>query len=280
MAAREPVDVVIPFRGTAAERDAVVAATARLELREDDHVVVVDNTPRASAGRHVVVANERASSYFARNAGAARGTATWIVFLDADVDPRPDLLDAYFQIPPADDDAVLVGAVEDAPAPAGAPAAARYAALRQPMRQPQDLDAPWAYAQTANCAVRRAAFEQVGGFDPTVRSGGDADLCFRLRTAGWRLAARPDARVVHRHRTTVRALLRQKARHGAGAAWLDARYPGAFPAESPRGMAAYTARKALATARAARARDRDSALGEGLDLLTRWAFELGRRLPN
>jgi GT2 family glycosyltransferase len=228
----------------------------------------------------LVAAADRASSYFARNAGAARGDAAWIVFLDADVDPRPDLLDAYFRTQPADDVAILVGAVEDADAPPGAPAAARYAALRQPMRQPQELDARWAYAQTANCAVRRAAFEQVGGFDPAVRSGGDADLSFRLRDAGWRLEARPDARVVHRNRSTVRALLRQKARHGAGAAWLDTRYPGAFPAESPRGMAAYTARKALATARAARAHDRDEALAEGLDLTTRWAFELGRRLPN
>ena len=90
-------------------------------------------------------------------------------------------------------------------------------------------DDQWAFAQTANAAVRRKAFEQVGGFEAGVRSGGDADLCFRIRAAGWDLERREQAAVVHRNRQTVPRMLAQRARHGAGAAWLSERWPGALP---------------------------------------------------
>src|SRR3712207_7575346 len=50
----------------------------------------------------------------------------------------------------------------------------------------------WAYAQTANAAVRRTAFDAVGGFEERIRSAGDADLCWRVVAAGWELEARPE----------------------------------------------------------------------------------------
>jgi N-acetylglucosaminyl-diphospho-decaprenol L-rhamnosyltransferase len=46
--------------------------------------------------------------------------------------------------------------------------------------------------------VRREAFNQVGGFDERYfLYWEDADLCRRLRNAGWSIRFRPDARVVH-----------------------------------------------------------------------------------
>ena len=48
------------------------------------------------------------------------------------------------------------------------------------MSQRNTLTGVRPYAQTAHCAVRRSAFEAVGGFREDIRSGGDADLCFRL----------------------------------------------------------------------------------------------------
>src|SRR5581483_10196456 len=91
------------------------------------------------------------------------------------------------------------------------------------------------FAQTANCAVRRAAFQSVGGF-AEVRSGGDADLCLRLRAAGWRLEERRHAAVLHLNRANLASLLAQRARHGAGAAWLARRHPGAVPARGKLGL--------------------------------------------
>jgi GT2 family glycosyltransferase len=149
------------------------------------------------------------------------------------------------------------------------------------MSQTRTLRAgPWAYAQTANAAVRREAFEQVGGFTEGIRSGGDADLCFRLRVAGWRLDSREDAGVIHHNRASTGSFLRQKARHGAGAAWLNSVYPGSFP---PRDRRLWLRRllRELKTGAVLTARGRRDEAGDLVfPTLTVWAFELGRLLPN
>ena len=255
---RPAVDVVIPFAGPAAAFERLATRVGRLELREGDTLLVVDN--RASGGAAPTVPTLRApevrSSYFARNRGAAAGAAPWIVVLDADVQPAPGLLDAYFDPPPGDDVGALAGRVEDERADDALGAAmTEHASLSQAIT----LDRPWAYAQTASCAVRRAAFEAVGGFDATVRSGGDADLCFRLHEAGWRLERRDRALVTHDHRRTLRALARQKARHGAGAAWLEGRWPGSMPPRPAREVVAYAARGALAAGSELARGDREAA---------------------
>ena len=54
------------------------------------------------------------------------------------------------------------------------------------------------FLQGAVLLLRREAFEEVGGFDESFfMYGEDADLCVRLRNAGWDLALCPDARIVH-----------------------------------------------------------------------------------
>jgi GT2 family glycosyltransferase len=283
------VDVVIPFRGSAPELHDVLGRAAALRLDASDTLVVVDNSPEAaglggpSERVAVLEANDVHTSYFARNRGAARGDAEWILFLDADVEPPSDLLDRYFDSPPGERVGVLAGAVEDAgDAPDAKPTVAeRFAELSRPMAQENTMrEGDWTYAQTANCAVRRAAFDAVGGFTEDVRSAGDADLCFRVRRAGWEIESRPSATVVHRNRTTLRALLRQRARHGAGVAWLNRAYPGAFPPRRSPGMVWWTAKDTVATVRAIAARDRDRVILTGVRLLWFWALELGRFLPN
>ena len=138
----------------------------------------------------------------------------------------------------------------------------------------------YAFAQTANAAVRRVALEQAGGFEAGVRSGGDADMCFRVRAAGWTLERREEAAVTHRNRATIPRMLAQRARHGAGAAWLARRWPGALPRRSWPGLAWWSARRAAAGLVAAARGDRDAALLGLLDGPAVWAFELGRLIPN
>jgi len=276
---RPAIDVVVPFFGPRASLERLVAGMSSLELRDGDTVTVVDNRPPGAAPvSGTIQAPERQSSYYARNRGAERGNAEWIVFLDADVRPRPDLLDRYFERRPADRAGVLGGGIEDEPADGGV---ARFATLAGSMSQANTLGAGrWSYAQTANCAIRRDAFEQVGGFTEEIRSGGDADICFRLRDAGWEIEPREGALVTHTSRRRLSKLLRQRARMGAGAAWLDARHPGSFPPARWPGLLAWGA-ASIARAGAAAARgDRDQALFKAIDPLTAWAFELGRRLPN
>ncbi len=285
MSERPPVDVVVPFAGTADELRALIGRLGAVATRPGDTVVVADNRGVGVVGSdrvRVVDAHGRRGSYHARNVGARTGAAPWLLFVDADVEPARDLLDRLFEPSPGERTAVLAGAVVDEPPPAGgnAPAALRYAWLKSSMSQENTLGRDsWAFAQTANCAVRRGAFAEVGGFCDEAVSGGDADLCFRLEAAGWRLESRPGATVLHRNRTTISRMLAQRARHGAGAAWLARRHPGALPPRRPAGLAWWSMRRAAGGLGALLHGDRDAALVGLLDGPAVWAFELGRRLP-
>ena len=269
---RPPVDVVIPFAGPTAALRELLDRAATLRLDQQDTLVVVDNQVRAdrpqpTGGVRLVEAAGRRSAYHARNAGARLGGAPWILFLDADVDFPADLADRYLVDEPGPRTAILAGAVVDAPGPG---IAARYAVLTSAMAQPE------AYALTANCLVRREAFD---GF-AEVRSGGDADLSLRLRAAGWEIERRDDAAVTHRGRSSVRKLLRQRARHGSGAAWVESRHPGTFPARPLPGVAKHAARRTVQGVAALARGRRDDALVALLDGPMLAAFELGRRRPN
>jgi hypothetical protein len=287
-AQRPAVDVVVPFAGSDEHLADLLDRVSLLELGATDTLTVVDN--RATAARSpiqgaaaVVAAPERQSSYFARNRGARTGSNAWLVFLDADVTPPGDLIGRYFGAVPDPRVAVLAGGVVDEPLDgdgSSSSLAARYAMLTASMSQLNTLAGGRPYAQTANCAVRRSAFEAVGGFRERLRSGGDADFCFRVTAGGWSLEPRPDAYVVHRSRRTMWQLLRQKARHGSGAAWLDREYPGSFPPRRRLGLAKWTV-QSIAGAAAAAARGRgDEAVVAAVDPWVQWAFELGRLFPN
>jgi cellulose synthase/poly-beta-1,6-N-acetylglucosamine synthase-like glycosyltransferase len=285
---RPSVDVVVPFAGSHAALTDLCARVTRLELCDGDSLTVVDNRshtaePRHMTDPHLLRAPERQSSYFARNRGASRGSGEWLLFIDADVDPPADLLDRYFDERPAESTGVLAGAVEDEPLSPGErhSIAARYARLRRPMSQRSTLrPGKWAYAQTANCAVRRSAFESVGGFCDDIRSGGDADLCFRLKAAGWGIEPRDAASVVHYSRRSLTAMLRQRARHGSGTAWLNRRYPGAFPRTGLLWLTAWTARRMTRGVVSTAQRRGDEALLALVEPISLWAFELGRLFPN
>jgi GT2 family glycosyltransferase len=63
-----------------------------------------------------------------------------------------------------------------------------------PVTEPHEID-----AGTAACLmVRRAAIDRVGFFDPDYfMYGEDLDLCYRLKTGGWKVFFLPSARAVH-----------------------------------------------------------------------------------
>src|SRR5205085_12133764 len=117
--------------------DELKARLTRLELRAGDTILVVDNT----AGRErdeataieqipVLAAALTPTPGYARNRGAERGDAEWLVFIDADTDPPADLLERYFDPPPQSETVLLAGGVVDEEVPVDAPGPARYAYLR------------------------------------------------------------------------------------------------------------------------------------------------------
>jgi hypothetical protein len=287
---RPPVDVVIPFHGSRAGLDDVLRRLGRLALGPGDTVTIVDNTPfgvctrpNATSRIDIVQAPEQQSSYYARNRGAERGSGEWLLFIDADVDPSPDMIDRYMTPLPAECTAILAGAVADKAPPEAdrETLAGRYARLRRLMDQENTLRQVLPYAKTANCAVRRSALEAVGGFHEGIRSGGDAELCFRLYEAGWQLERRPEALVGHRLRRRLIDLLGQRARHGSGSEWLEQKYPGFVgPRRRWLGVGKDIAVGGVTWIALLLRGKSDLALLSLLDPLSNAAFEAGRRIPN
>jgi GT2 family glycosyltransferase len=231
---RPTVSVVMPFAGDVAARAEAIGALLALRVGPGDELILADNSSLAgglrpvSAGVEVVTAGSEPSPAHARNVGAEHASGEWILFLDSDTRPPPDLLDAYFELPVEPDVGALAG--ELAPEITGQTLASRYGAAKNFLSQEAHLAHPYLpRAVAANLLVRRVAFEQVGGFYEGVRAAEDTDFTWRLQSAGWRLALRRGARVEHRYRTTLGELRRQWRGYAAGRAWLARRYDGFTP---------------------------------------------------
>ncbi len=232
---RPPVSVVMPFAGDAAAAREAVASLLELSTQPGDELIVADNSGVLADEERVTVvrAGAEQSPAHARNVGAARAGNDWILFLDADCRVPAGLLDAYFAMAPEADVGALAGEVVAAGGHHSV--AARYGASRNFLNQAAHLSHPFLpRAVAANLLVRRAAFEQVGGFYEGLRAAEDTDFSWRLQRAGWRLELRTQAAVEHRYRTTVRHLRAQWRGYAAGRAWLRRRYPDFTPEPAPR----------------------------------------------
>jgi GT2 family glycosyltransferase len=227
---RPPVSVVMPFAGDPARAREAASVLMSLQTQAGDELILVDNSGTAAElpGIALVRAPGERSPAHARNVGAEHATNDWILFLDSDCRATPDLIDAYFSV--EIDEQVGGVAGEVVPAMDGQALASRYGAARGFLSQQQHLAHPYRpRAVAANLLVRRAAFEQIGGFYEGLRAAEDTDFSWRLQHAGWRLQARPQAAVEHRYRASVAELRRQWRGYAAGRAWLARRYDGFAP---------------------------------------------------
>jgi GT2 family glycosyltransferase len=274
---RPEISVVMPFAGDEEAAQAAVDALLALDLRAGDELILADNSGVAVARGGVAVvraAGERSPGH-ARNTGAARAHGEWILFLDADCRAPGWLLDAYFRAPVADDVGALAGEV--VPLLEGDTLVARYGSARSFLSQQAHLNHPYRpRAVAANLLVRRAAFEQVGGFHEGVRAAEDTDFSWRLQQAGWRLELRRGALVEHRYRATLGELRRQWRGYAAGRAWLARRYEGFEP--EPAVVRAFN--RALARTHASGGSSAAPRAGKprGAPAVSAGAFERGRYL--
>ena len=227
---RPPVSVICPVGGSQAEVTAALDRLETIERSAEDEIIVVHNALDASTwgavgeGRRVLAASRELSSYYARNVGADAAGRAWLLFLDADCLPSPAILDEYFAEPIPAECGAVAGGVWAVPEQPGV--LARYARNRGILDQAVALSHPFRpYGATANLLVRKAAWLDLRGFCAGIRSGGDADFCWRLQQKGWQLRSRPEAFVHHQHRDRLAGLVEQFARYGAGAAWLRRRHP-------------------------------------------------------
>lgn len=226
------VTVVIPVR------DNVFGVRRLVSSLRGLRVVVVDDgsypplEPDDFVGAHCdveVLRHSRAKGpAAARNTGLAACKTDFVAFLDSDVAPRRGWLEAllgHF----CDPTVALV-----APRIVGLSHSENVVARYEAVHSSLDLgerEAPVlphstvSYVPSAAIICRCSALRGVGGFDETMQSGEDVDLCWRLIEAGARLRYEPIALVAHDHRTELRDWLARKAFYGGSAAPLSVRHP-------------------------------------------------------
>jgi GT2 family glycosyltransferase len=283
---RPAVSVVVPFAGDIAQALMAMALLRSLRTSSADQLILADNcgvVPEAEDLTVIRVTGEQSPAH-ARNAGAAHARADWILFLDADTQASPDLVEMYFSAPIEDRVGVVAGEIIGAGSASSL--AARYGAARNFLSQGAHLSHPFRpRAAAANLLVRREAFEAAHGFQEGVWAAEDTDLCWRLQDLGWTLELRPEAVVEHHYRESVGELRRQWRAYAAGRAWLAGRYPGFHPEPAVRRALRRPVRALPAprtgTALQVRPRSRSERLQFlALDALLAVEELIGLRLPN
>ena len=151
----------------------------------------------------------------ARNAGAARGTGEFIVFLDDDCRPDRDWLRALGRRLSAAPATVAGGPMSNG-LPDNIYAAASNALIEAASTYFNADHSQATNLITGNLALSRADFHRVGGFDDTLMTAEDRDFCDRCREHGCRLVYAEDAVVWHDRPLTFRTFWAQHVEYGRG----------------------------------------------------------------
>ena len=159
------------------------------------------------------------SSYAARNRGIRQAQYDILAFTDADCRPQPNWLVELVKPFQDSDVGISVGEII---ALTGNSLLEQYAQRKELMSQKFLLQHSFcAYGQTANIAIRKQAFKEVGLFRPYLTTGGDADICWRIqKESHWQLKYAPKAIISHRHRSNFKTFKSQFHRYGCSNEYL------------------------------------------------------------
>jgi glycosyltransferase involved in cell wall biosynthesis len=228
------VSVIIPVYNDALRlRGCLAGIEAQAWPRDRLEVIVVDNGSTddlasvVGAFPGVVLAREsRPGSYAARNHGLDIARGEILVFTDSDCLPEPGWLAAGVGELVSDPGAGIVGGrVELRAADPGRPTAVELYELLWGFPQEAYITAE-RYSVTANLFTRRDVVDQVGPFNPALKSGGDREWGGRVARAGYQIRYAPGAVVGHPARRSLAELGHKIRRIAGGRADRIRRTPG------------------------------------------------------
>lgn len=299
---RYELSIVIP---TYQRRDVVVrtltALAAATATEPCEVIVVVDGSTdgTAEAARNVpmpfpltVIEQPNSGAAAARNRGAAAARGEFLLFLDDDMAPDPQLLVEHSKALHAGADAV-VGSVPlhpETPPTLLTPGVQRWAKQRHDRLSRTGGQLTLADLLTGQLSVRRTAFLDIGGFDTSFTAGGtfgaeDTDFLHRLLASGVEVRFAHEAVSHQWYVVTPEQNLRQWRQAGRADVALTRKHP-ELSAELAEGHGSKTVKGTIVRAVAGRVPDALSrtvtravlsrATREQADLPTQWAFSLLR----
>lgn len=214
--------IIIPVKEINDYVRETIPAIQRLD-RSDWEVLIVTNDPQGSEwpqdGRIRLLSSGRVGPAEKRDQGAREASGEYLVFLDDDSYPEPNLLSVAVTefgnghvalggpavTPPTDTFLQKVsGAVFSSKLTGGSPE--RYRPVG-----PERLVDDW---PSVNLMVRRDVFLSVGGFDSPYWPGEDTFLCLKLKRAGHHVLYVPRMIVWHHRREGLGRHMRQVGAYG------------------------------------------------------------------
>jgi glycosyltransferase involved in cell wall biosynthesis len=198
------VSFIIPVRNDAARLEACLRSVRRNGQTGQIEIIVVDNASTDGSGKVaeafgatvVSVASGRVSEL--RNRGARQAAADVLAFVDADHEIAAGWVYAALDCLKTPGIGA-VGALCHAPTD-GTWVQRVYSHLRGALGGQQEVD----WLGSGNMAVHRQAFDALGGFDTSLDTCEDVDLCHRLRASGHRVLS--DSRLKNIHYGDPRTL--------------------------------------------------------------------------
>ena len=192
------ISFIIPVRDDAARlRACLTSIAAGTPSGTPVEVVVADNgstddsvRTALSAGAQVLVLPQARLGEL-RNRAAAASNGSILAFVDADHEIAPGWIAAAVE-------ALAHARVGGVGAPCHPPTPGTWVQRSYDrLRRHPTAQEPTEWLGSGNMAVRRDAFEEAGGFDTSLDTCEDVDLCRKLRAAGWQLVSDQRMRNVH-----------------------------------------------------------------------------------
>ena len=227
------ISVIIPiYNGESELPDLLDCLKAQTYPLDKVEYLLVDNNSQDNTGQLLAKAqesqiipliplaeNQIQSSYAARNRGIRTARHDILAFTDMDCRPSQQWLIELVKPFVDTSIGIVAGEVKALPSENFFE---KYSERSDFMNQKYLLEHPFcAYGQTANLAVRKVAFQEVGLFRPYLTTGGDADICWRIqRETDWKLTYSPEAIIFHRHRSSLKDLRSQLKRYGTSNRYL------------------------------------------------------------
>jgi GT2 family glycosyltransferase len=205
--AHDLVSIIIPYTRTELVETTLALLSQQTYPHEQLEIIVVGQESNALAHSWPIKTVQTTTRLLPggnRNAGAKIAHGTYLLFIDDDCEPAPDWVEQNLHELRNNN----VGAV-------GGQIAGKSNAF---FARCVDFSS-FAFCQvnqraeiqicSASMGIRRELFEQVNGFDETLRTCEDIDFCYRLIKLGYKTIYQPAIKVRHNHRrTTLSALLR------------------------------------------------------------------------